>query len=72
MKKSSIKPPIVNINKSRREIADKFLESIDDYLNNSGWKLDEYSLFRIDPITLTKHATMTAFLIQIERDLATS
>lgn len=57
------------MSKIRRIKAELIAESITDYLEEAGWKLDEHVLFRVDPITGTKHNLHTALTIQWDRDI---
>ena len=53
-----------------RENADKLLVQIAQYLTENNWKIDNYTLYWIDPQTGTCHHTMTALNVQLDRDLA--
>lgn len=56
--------------KTRRDQADQILEHVCDYLRAAGWAIDNHTLFHIDPVTLAKYPTDTAFCIQVGRDFS--
>jgi len=53
-----------------RDKADKILQDISNYLEASSWKLDDYTLRWIDPVTGTKHSTLIALEIELDRVLS--
>ena len=53
----------------KNEKANNFLTQVYQYLESSGWKLDEHYLFWIDPMTNSMHRTFVAAEIQTDRDL---
>ncbi len=54
---------------TKKERADQVLQYFNDYLEENGWVLDNYTLMRKDPKTGDLHHNMTAINIQLDRDL---
>ncbi len=58
-----------NTTKTRRQIGDEAIEYITKYLDDAGWLICTYTMFRIDPLGAGKYSQDTAFVIQLGRDI---